>query len=361
MKLLFFTSDFSIGLSALMADELIALHKADIDLIAVGGNKEQEPGLIDKIKSNNINLILINAFDEHNDFLTKVKVIKKTIVDNGIGIVHVQNNWQLAIIAYIKIIYRLKIKVIYTIHAFRNSKKIKSIIARIIIGAALFLFADRVICMCNYLKRKFNFLSYKIVLLPLGISDEYFTETFIEPPQKGLHMIFPAQFRHGKNQDLIIRAFARYIQNSGDTDSTLNLPGNGDLLIKMKDLAKDLRIENRVIFPGLCTKSQTKELYLKSNIGIVASNSETFGQSIVEPFVLGRCVISRPVGIAPDIITEQNGFIFDTEDDLYKILINLKNNEKLITSIGYTNFTMRDSFRWRNISERYKEIIFNKI
>lgn len=55
-------------------------------------------------------------------------------------------------------------------------------------------------------------------------------------------------------------------------------------------------------FPGLCSKRQTKELYLQSNIGIVSSNSETFGQSIVEPFVLGRCILTTAVGVAPDII-----------------------------------------------------------
>lgn len=356
-KLLFFTSDYSIGIGALMVDELIALNKEGIDLIAIGGNKQQEPGLIDKINSNGINLILIDAFDVHNNFFQKVKCIKKIIVENHVNVIHVQNNWQLAIIAYIKIICRVKIKVIYTIHAFRHNQKLKSILAQIIIGTALFLFADKVICMCNYLKKKFNFLSYKIILLPLGISDEYFTESFIQPPQKGLRLVFPAQFRHGKNQDMIIRAFARYIKDTEDSDSTLMLPGNGILLEKMKDLVNDLKITDRVIFPGLCTKSQTKDLYLKSNIGLVSSNSETFGQSIVEPFVLGRCVISRPVGIAPDIIKQENGFIFHTEEDLYKIFISLKDDKKLITTMGMNNYNNRDSFRWENISKQYKKLL----
>ena len=58
----------------------------------------------------------------------------------------------------------------------------------------------------------------------------------------------------------------------------------------MKKLASALYLQDRISFPGLCSKRQTKELYLQSNIGIVSSNSETFGHSIVEPFVLGRCI-----------------------------------------------------------------------
>lgn len=127
-------------------------------------------------------------------------------------------------------------------------------------------------------------------------------------------MIFPAQFRHGKNQDVIIRAFAKHIKQTNDGDSRLILPGAGDLLNEMKRLADSLGISNRVEFPGLLSKEDIRQLYLKSNIGIVSSNSETFGQSIVEPFVLGRCVISRPVGIANDIIQNGvNGYIYNHE------------------------------------------------
>lgn len=361
-KLLFFASDFKIGLSALLTDELIAFYQYGIDIVAIAGENEQEPGLTEKVKSENIPLTRIAGLDCHANFRALAEKIKDIIVENNIHIVHVQNNWQLALVTYVKykLLFRHKIRIVYTLHGFRNYSLWKSYIAQLVIGLALFLFADRVICMCGYLKRKFRLLSYKIELLPLGVPSSFFTKELQSLPQNGLQMIFPAQFRHGKNQDVIIRAFAEHIKRTKDSDSRLILPGAGDLLNEMKKLVESLGISNRVEFPGLLSKEDIRQLYLKSNIGIVSSNSETFGQSIVEPFVLGRCVISRLVGIANDIIQNGvNGYIYNHENELAEILDDLYAHQELICQIGENNFRERDLFNWKRISQVYKERILS--
>jgi glycosyltransferase involved in cell wall biosynthesis len=211
--------------------------------------------------------------------------------------------------------------------------------------------------MSSYLKRKFSFLSYKIELLPLGIPDNFFTNTHELPTDCGLQMIFPAQFRYGKNQDVIIKAFAQHIKETGDKISHLTLPGCGELLEQMKSLAFELGIANRVSFPGQCTKEQIRQLYIQNNIGIVASNSETFGQSIVEPFVLGRCILTTPVGIAPDIIQErEGGFFFQTTAQLTQLMETLYNNPPLIVQCGERNFNQKEQFRWTVISQQYQSL-----
>ena len=265
-------------------------------------------------------------------------------------------------ISYVKYVAlrRKKLKIIYTIHAFRNNSLWKSRIAQIVIGTALLLFADRVICMCTYLKKKFRLLSYKIVLLPHGISDMFFYEKNLVLPDRGLQMIFPAQFRKGKNQDMIVKAFANHIIRTGDVESKLILPGNGPLLDDVKKLVAKLRLQNRVLFPGRCPKDETYKMYMNCNIGVIASSSETFGQSIVEPFVLGRCVISTPVGVAIDVIKNgYNGFIFTTEQELSNIFTQLYNDQILIKKIGTNNFKQRDVFRWDKICLNYKRILLN--
>lgn len=359
-KLLFFASDFKIGLSALLTDELIAFYQYGIDIVAIAGENEQELGLTKKVKSENIPLTRIAGLDCHANFRALAEKIKDIIVENNIHIVHVQNNWQLALVTYVKykLLFRHKIRIVYTLHGFRNYSLWKSYIAQLVIGSALFLFADRVICMCSYLKRKFRLLSYKIVLLPLGVPSSFFPEDLQPLPQNGLQMIFPAQFRHGKNQDVIIRAFAEHIKRTKDDNSILILPGAGDLLNEMKRLTESLGISNRVEFPGLLSKDEIRQLYLKSNIGIVSSNSETFGQSIVEPFVLGRCVISTPVGIANDIIHDgKNGYIYNNQQDLTEKLDYLYAHQDLIYQMGENNYKERDLFNWERISKIYKKSV----
>jgi len=355
-KLLFFASDFTIGLSALLCDQLVSIDRAGIDYVAVAGEKEQENGLGEMLKQKGIMPIRIDGFDEHKNFSQLVNRIKEIVLKENIDIIHVQNNWQLAIAGYVKMSLRMKRKVgiVYTLHGFRHNSPVKSRIAQVVIGSALLSLADHVICMTQYLKKKFSLLSYKIDIIPLGVKDDFFIPEFVAPPSDALHIIFPAQFREGKNQDLIIRAFAGYIKKTSDKGSTLTLPGNGPMLDTMKQLAKSLDIERQVIFPGLLTKDEIKKCYLNSNLAVVASNSETFGQSIVEPFVLGRCIISTPVGIAPEIIENgENGFFFQTEGQLTDILVQLSRDRYLITKIGQRNFQSRNIFSWESITKQY--------
>ena len=360
-RLLFFASDFQIGLSTLLTDELLAFHQANIDVVAVAGEREQEEGLsqmISKIPT----IYRIVGLDDHHHFRSLANYIAEIIKSNKITIIHVQNNWQLALVAYAKyiILHNSHLRIFYTIHGFRNNHHLKSVVARFVIGGALLCLADRVVCMSSYLKRKFSLLSYKIELLPLGIPDSFFTEKQLPSTNNGLQMVFPAQFRYGKNQDVIIRAFAQHIKDSGDTQSHLTLPGSGELLDQMKLLTSELGIAERVSFPGQCTKEQIRQLYMESNIGIVASNSETFGQSIVEPFVLGRCVITTPVGIAPDIIEDGvNGFFFKTEKSLTKVMGILYKKPSMILQCCNSSFYQRDFFRWASICKQYKSIINN--
>ncbi|MCM1138985.1 MAG: glycosyltransferase family 4 protein [Muribaculum sp.] len=357
-KLLFFASDYQIGLSAVLADQLISLHDAGVNLHAVAGEREQEFGLWRTVEDKNISIECIKGLDVHSNFKGLVSRIGEVIVRENIHVVHVQNNWQLALVYVVKNKLRLrrKIEIAYTIHGFRNNRPFKAKIAQAVIGTALFIASDYVICMTKYLKNKFSMLSYKICLVPLGVKDDFFTDEFMEPAVDSLRIIFPAQFREGKNQDLIIRAFKNYINLTNDNNSILTLPGGGDLLEKTKALACELKIADRVQFPGLVSKERIRQLYIESNVAIVASNSETFGQSIVEPFVLGRCVLSTPVGIASEIIQdEENGYIFRTEKRLTELFVKLSEDKKRLRSIGKNNFNLRDMFRWRTITEHYRK------
>lgn len=355
-SVLFFASDYKIGLAALLTDQLLSLCEEGVPVYAVAGENEQEPGLSDKLAEKAVTIERIPGLDAHARFLHLAARIERIVKEQNIDIVHVQNNWQLAIVAYVKnkLRFRKKLKVVYTIHGFRNNNARKAVVAQIVIGTALFLFADRVLCMTQYLKSKFRLLSYKIRILPLGINDGFYISEFDKPDVADLKLIFPAQFRQGKNQDVIIRALHAYIKRTGRYNIHLTLPGGGERMEQMQQLARDLNVSEHVSFPGLLPKQQIKDAYIAHNIAVIASDSETFGQSIVEPYVLGRCVISTPVGIAPEIIKAgESGYLFDTEDELTDILVSLSESPELLQTIARNNFKSRDAFRWSNISQKY--------
>ena len=332
MNILFFVESGH-GNSALLTEQLIALHKQHKKVCGILSTKEQESGLIDKLNSLLIPNYILPGLAEHQSFKKDAIQLKKIIEEQLIDVVHIQTNWELALIIYVKYILGVcrKFKMVYTIHAYRNNKRYKSYLVRVLLTFFLAFFVDKVICMCTSLKNSFRWLSYKIAMIPLGVDENFFECPYQSLPIDKLRLIYPAQFRVGKNQDIVIRAFAEYRNMTRDMNSILILPGNGELLQKMKDLCKDLGCEQQVLFPGYCSKREILEYYKKSNNAVIASDSETFGLCIAEPFVLGLNIITTRVGVSSDIIrNKEGGFFFKTQEELKLIFLELSKNPLLI-------------------------------
>jgi len=362
VSLLFFASDYKIGLSSLLTDQLISLsQQKELKICAIAGDKEQEEGLNILLQRHRIDIKRVEGLDDHRYFRRLAELLAIIISDLQIKVVHVQNNWQLCLIVFAKYIIgfrKRRIKIIYTLHGFRHNNKLKSLFARIIIGVLLMLFADRIIYMSDYVRRKFRFLSRKMVQIYIGVDDIFFNKVQNNICTDKLKLIFPAQFRHGKNQFSLIDAFAIYCKDKKDSAAELYLPGDGYLKQKCQQLAIKREISDQVFFPGLLNKRDIKNLYDSCNIGVIPSNSETYGQCIVEPFVLGRCVITRRVGVATDIIKEgENGFFFKNTREITDILTMLSKDSRIIKKVGTNNFSKRELFSWENSTRKYLSLI----
>lgn len=355
MNILFFIES-GLGNSSLLVDQIIALYQKHKSVHAILSDYDQEKGLTDKIKEMSIPHTILPGLYKHHSFKREAQILKELIESKGIDIVHVQTNWELAIVNYVKYILKSgqKFKILYTIHGYRNNYKYKKYIALFLLTIILWIFTDKIICTCSSLKNKFNILSYKIILLPLGIDNNFFNSKHSTPQNDNLKLIYPAQFRIGKNQDIIIKAFAQYIKITHDIDSILYLPGSGELLTKMKNLTESLNLSKQIVFPGRISKEEILDLYHQCNTAIIASSNETFGQCIVEPYVLGLNIITTNVGVATDIITDkENGCFFSTQEELTSILLYFHNNPDKIKQFGDYNFERRDIFTWDTITNKY--------
>lgn len=357
MNILFFTES-GLGIGALVTDQICELKKLHSNTFGVVSSKEQEEGLIKRMEEANIPLLHLKDLESHIGFWRHVKLLRKYVLDNEINIIHTQTNWELVMsyIVKLSLLFTRKLKLVYTVHAFRNNDQYKKYVALIIINLLLLLLADRVICTCRYTQRQFPLVRYKMLLIPLGIDARFFREKWEYAKNACLSMMFPAQFRAGKQQDIIIKAFAKYVDKTGDTSSVVILPGEGPLLEKMRELACSLGIGDRVKMPGFCRKEEVCNMFARVNIAVISSNNETFGQCIVEPFVMGKLILSTPVGIAPELIGNgEGGYIFKTEDDLCDILCKIRENKEIIRHIGMKNYESRMRFSWGVITKTYIE------
>ena len=357
MNILFFVES-GLGVGALLCDQVASIHNCNTNTVAVASTKEQEPNLINKLSSNGIETILLEGLENHKHLLSHAKSLRKLLKNKKFDVVHVQTNWELLLIRISIIGLKYKPKILYTIHSFRNNKGwFQRNIAKIVITVSLALFCDRVIAPSKYLEKEFSILQKKIYSLPLGIDKDYINRGFVLPPSK-LVMIYPAAFRQGKRQEMIICALEKYIRASGYNDIELILPGVGETMEACKRQVKNLGVEDYVEFPGYCSKSELLDYYDRSNILVCSSISETYSQIIVEGLSLGKCIITTPVGIALDIIDNNStGFIFTSEEELVNRLVAVWEKREQLLCICKMNYSKRTRYSWETISKQYLEFL----
>ncbi len=360
-RIIFFTSSHKMGLTGQLTEQALCLTKiGQSEFLFISGENEQFPGLFKRLDQGMVPYKTILGMDEHSEFPRLIREFRNIVVQFHPDFVKVHTNWQLAIASFARILTGINYSIVYVIHGYRHNYRFRSIIARYLIGTSLYFFANHVIAPCNFLKKKFGFLKEKCKVIFLG-EDELLFKDYPLPLFTGpLRFIFAGMFRTGKNQDLLIRVLKKYIIESGNSNVELYLPGDGPLLKNCKDLAKELGIEDKVFFPGLVNHNKIIDLYLNCQFAFAPTNVETFGHCITEPFILGRVVITRHIGVADDIIRDgENGFFYENENDLLQLLLRILSAPHLCARVSENAKKERNQFRWELLCQKRFDLIYN--
>lgn len=361
MNVVAFASSHRIGLTAQLTEQAIAfLETGDERFLFLSGEREQFPGLRAKLRDRRVPHATIHGLDEHAHFGRLVREVTACTDEVKPDLVLTHTNWQLALAWSVRLRSEKKFNIAYTIHGYRHNHPVRSVVARALIGAGLAVCADRVVAPCTYLGRRFGLLRAKTAIIALG-EDAAFFGRYEAPDYAGRtrRLVFAGEFRTGKGQDMLIRALKRYTHDSGDQEVELHLPGKGQLLPRCQELARALGIADKVHFPGFLSREEIIDLYRRCHLALVPSNVETFGHCVVEPFVLGRVVLTRHVGVAEDIIREgETGFFFEDEDELTAVLGRLIRDESTCARVAARAFACRDPFRWERVCQAYREEVF---
>jgi colanic acid/amylovoran biosynthesis glycosyltransferase len=106
-----------------------------------------------------------------------------------------------------------------------------------------------------------------------------------------------------------LRAFAIFLHEH--PRSTLTIAGDGPLLPRLKDLTRELKIEQRVVFAGFASQVRLREIFYESHIFLHPSetgrdgNQEGVPNSMLEAMATGLAVFATNHGGIPEAI--ENG------------------------------------------------------
>lgn len=362
-RILFFTSSHKIGLTGQLTEQALAFSRISRgDFLFISGEKEQFPGLRERFVANGVTCLKIVGVDDHADFLRLVEEFGDHAKRFRPDIVTVHTNWQLAIVVAARLRSTEKYRIVYIIHGYRHNYPFRSILAKVLIGLSLKLFADGVITPSSFLNRQFEFLGKKSSTIYIGEDPAFFDD--VSPPSFAgtKRLIFAGEFRAGKNQGLLIRAVRRYIDVSGHSDIELHLPGRGPSLESCQALARTLGLEGNVFIPGFVDRKAMLKLYERCQFALVPSNVETFGHCIAEPYILGRIVLTRHVGIADDVILDgETGFFFESEDNLVDLLVKVLPDLELCRKVSVAARAGKDQFRWEAVCHQHFDYVYDRL
>lgn len=178
-------------------------------------------------------------------------------------------------------------------------------------------FAKILVCQTKAAANSFpDYISRKAIVVPNPI-DNNLPDPFTGVRKKKIVTV--GRLEEQKNQSLLLEAFSDFYKIH--PEYTLHLYGKGSLEVTLKQLAKDLNIDEQVIFHGF--SSSVREEILDSKMFILSSDYEGISNSMAEAMAIGVPVIATdcPPGGCKDYIKNgENGLLVPMRDK--KALIN---------------------------------------
>lgn len=135
-----------------------------------------------------------------------------------------------------------------------------------------------------------------------------------------------------KSIDVCLKGYARYLSSSPKRKTAFAIVGGGPALNELKELVKELHIEEHVIFFGSVKPTETPLYYQIGDLFVSASITETQGLTFMEAMASNVLLLARYDDTLLGTIHDgKNGFFFLDEEDMAKKMdriISLPEKEK---------------------------------
>jgi glycosyltransferase involved in cell wall biosynthesis len=196
-----------------------------------------------------------------------------------------------------------------------------------------------------------------IELINNGIDTQYYVSNKNAKNEDDIvQLCCVARFSHQKNHEFLIKSFSEIVKDESEKKFILKLAGEGDLIYLIKDLVKELGIENRVEFLG--NQNDVLNILQKSNVFILSSNYEGLPLSVLEAMSTGLPIIATNVGGLSDLITNgKEGYLVPSNDVLAmkKAVLLLGNDKIMQTRMGENARRKAEKFDVSVMAEKYYE------
>lgn len=172
-----------------------------------------------------------------------------------------------------------------------------------------------------------------------------------------------------ENDEIRLLCVSRLIERKGiryliEAVSKLNsekvkliLVGEGNQEAELKQLVRELGLDNSVIFKGYVSHEKISGIYKESDIFVLPSQNEGMSNALLEAMAAGLPVIVTDTGGTSELI-DGNGFIVEknNSDSIFEALKALIEQPNLLEQMGERSREIAQNLSWNNVSLKYKEL-----
>ena len=209
---------------------------------------------------------------------------------------------------------------------------------------------------------EFGIKKNKLHIIPMGIDVDEYSNNKSSQNRDAINILFVGRIARVRRIEILLQAAAKlsipfHVTLVGGEEKTSSLSRPG-YLNELKKLCISLKINDRVTFVGPVAKDELFKWYCKGDIFVYPSLYENFGQPILEAAAAGLPIIATPVGVAQEIITDnETGFLFSGNDEELTRLITQLTDQNIRKKIGATaRERVRNLFGWEIIIKQYLDL-----
>lgn len=197
----------------------------------------------------------------------------------------------------------------------------------------------------------------KIMVIPNGVDLAAFEPPPSIPREGPTRLLCVGRLIRRKGQDHLFQAVKRLLDEGHDV--RLDLIGLGDEEKAYQELARSLKIENRVCFCGYVPREEIAARYHSSHIFVLPSYNEGMSVATLEAMAAGLAIIVTRTGGTQELLEEGvNGFSFawGEVEALTNHLRHLVTHRETISEMGVASRKRAAAFSWEAASASYREL-----
>lgn len=150
-----------------------------------------------------------------------------------------------------------------------------------------------------------------------------------------------------KRIDRVIRAMPGIIRREPNT--RLVVVGEGEEYPRLKSLATDLKVEERVLFAGAVSHGNVPKYLAMADVFVSCNDSANIGNPLLEAMISGRCIVTLNNGSTGDLIQDNvTGMLVEMDEiaSMDRVIAGLLRDEQKRDCLGQNARDFASSYFW---------------